>query len=435
MYRKEVNERSPLRILERSIHGGLGAGNLGVVMSRAGAGSTAFLVQVGLDDIMQDKDVLHIALNHSVDHVLSWYEALFNDLAEKYELEEREEVRTQLSRHRIIQAFPKHEMIASQLEQVVALYQRNISFKPKAILIDGWNWEGDLIGHAAEIGAFASIARQLGAELWMSAQTHRSTASHPVRVPPPCRDLASLIDVAVFLEPEKDHLKVQLLKDHDELHPPDTHLLLNCNNLRLMTEEEHNEPIRLPAHGYTLMSGGANGAESLFGECAEQFGLNEQTFSFPGRQVSRQRGLIELSNAELHEGEVSNIYLQNHLHRSFPNTPAFRKVIQTIWHQVTTAGEVFVIGKVEDDQTVKGGTGWAAELGRHLHKPVYVFDQDKNKWFAALPGKDGWDSIENPRITKARFTGTGTRKLTAEGEQAIRTLFARSFDAKPKPQA
>ena len=36
MYRKEVNAHSPLRILEQSIHGGLGQGNLGVIMSHHG---------------------------------------------------------------------------------------------------------------------------------------------------------------------------------------------------------------------------------------------------------------------------------------------------------------------------------------------------------------------------------------------------------------
>ena len=41
MYRKQVNEKSPLRILERSTHGGLGPGNLGVVMARAGVGKIA----------------------------------------------------------------------------------------------------------------------------------------------------------------------------------------------------------------------------------------------------------------------------------------------------------------------------------------------------------------------------------------------------------
>ena len=55
MYRKEVNERSPLRLLEKSIHGGLGPGNLGVVLARAGVGKTAFLVQLGLDDLLRER--------------------------------------------------------------------------------------------------------------------------------------------------------------------------------------------------------------------------------------------------------------------------------------------------------------------------------------------------------------------------------------------
>jgi hypothetical protein len=38
MYRKDVNERSPMRVFEKSIHGGLGRGNVGVVAARAGVG-------------------------------------------------------------------------------------------------------------------------------------------------------------------------------------------------------------------------------------------------------------------------------------------------------------------------------------------------------------------------------------------------------------
>ena len=49
MHRKEINERSPMRVLEQSIHGGLGRGNLGVVVARHGVGKTAFLVGVALD--------------------------------------------------------------------------------------------------------------------------------------------------------------------------------------------------------------------------------------------------------------------------------------------------------------------------------------------------------------------------------------------------
>jgi len=43
MLRKELNERSPVRLLEASIHGGLGAGNIGVIIARHGVGKTAFV--------------------------------------------------------------------------------------------------------------------------------------------------------------------------------------------------------------------------------------------------------------------------------------------------------------------------------------------------------------------------------------------------------
>ena len=70
MHRKELNERSPLRVLEQSIHGGLGRGNLGVVMARHGVGKTAFLVGVALDDLMRGRKVLHVSLEQPVDRVL-----------------------------------------------------------------------------------------------------------------------------------------------------------------------------------------------------------------------------------------------------------------------------------------------------------------------------------------------------------------------------
>src|SRR5688500_14057488 len=121
MYRKQVNEHSPIRILEQSIHGGLGKGNLGVVMARAGVGKTACLVQIGLDDLMRDRAVLHVALGQSLDHVHSWYEALFDDLAAAGDLDDREEVRAQIGRRRLIEAFGDHKLPPERLEKIVAM--------------------------------------------------------------------------------------------------------------------------------------------------------------------------------------------------------------------------------------------------------------------------------------------------------------------------
>lgn len=102
MYRKEVNERSPMRVFEKSIHGGLGRGNVGVVLSRAGVGKTALLVQIALDDLLRDRRVLHISTEHAVDHVRAYYDELFHDLAQYTKLAEPETVRLDVERHRLI---------------------------------------------------------------------------------------------------------------------------------------------------------------------------------------------------------------------------------------------------------------------------------------------------------------------------------------------
>lgn len=432
MYRKEVNAQSPLRILERSIHGGVGVGNLGVVMARAGVGKTAFLVQIGLDDLMQEKDVLHVALGQSLEHAQSWYDGLFDDMARDTQLENREQVKASIARRRVIQAYPEHTVSPVQLEKAVALYTEHLKISPSVIVIDRYQWSDDVVRQAADLGAFKALARRLGAELWMSAQTHRSgTGMHPTKMPEPCSEFESLIDVAVFLEPHDNLVSVRILKDHDNRNIDETHLELEPDTLQLIPENASKlvGPADMPAKAYTLLSGAANGAEAEFGTLAEAYGLMEMNFSFMGRSVARIRGVVELSETELKQGEVSSAYVEAQMHRQFPKTPQFRKMLQTIWHQVSTSGQVFVIGMILPDQTVNGGTGWAAELAKHFGKPVHVYDQEKKGWFT-WDGHD-WQPEAEPRINRTRFTGTGTRFLSDDGKQAIQGLFTRSFGPIP----
>ncbi|MCK5799746.1 MAG: hypothetical protein KAI47_21295 [Deltaproteobacteria bacterium] len=181
----------------------------------------------------------------------------------------------------------------------------------------------------------------------------------------------------------------------------------------------------MPASGHTLLSGGAGGAESEFGRQAEAWRVQEVNFTCEGRKPARTRNLVLLDEEDLAQGAVSEVYLQAHMKRTYPDTELFRRTLQTIWHQVKTASEVFVVGLVQADGTVRGGTGWAAELGRHWHKPVYVFDQEREVWFS-WTGED-WVEVEAPQITTRRFCGTGTRFLTDAGRAAIEGLFERSF--------
>jgi hypothetical protein len=250
-------------------------------------------------------------------------------------------------------------------------------------------------------------------------------------VTPPCAPYVSLIDVAIFLQPQGDHVELRLLKDHGDAAAPDTHLHLHTDTMRIVADGEDRTPTKLPSSSFTLLSGGAAGAESEFGACAEKWGLTELNFSFSGRATDRTRGVVSLSETELKQGEVSSTYLTAHMHRKYPDTPLFRRVLQSIWHQVNTAHEVYAVGVIQSDNTVKGGTGWAAELARHWNKPVHVYDQERKSWFGWKDKDSAWAPEKEPVIQRTRFTGTGTRFLSDDGRAAIRALFERSFGKAP----
>jgi len=174
-----------------------------------------------------------------------------------------------------------------------------------------------------------------------------------------------------------------------------------------------------------LFSGGARGTEAAFGAAAERHRVDEVNFTFEGHETTRRRGLRVLTNAELRRGDVSLAYVSKLMHRKYPDTPLFRKVLQTLWHQVQNGHEIFMVGRINPDDTVTGGTGVAAEYAKILNKPLYAFDQERDAW-SRWTG-DGWRDESSPVIRQPYFCGAGTRFLNDKGRAAIDALFARTF--------
>jgi hypothetical protein len=177
-----------------------------------------------------------------------------------------------------------------------------------------------------------------------------------------------------------------------------------------------------------LFSGGAPGAEAEFGACAERHGIEEVNFTFDGHKIARQRGVRVLNHEELLAGDVSLEYVSRLMHRRYTEGPTLRKILQTLWYQVNNGQEIYVIGTIQDDDTVRGGTGWGAEFAKLCNKPLCVFDQDKDRWCRWIGS--AWESLgasSAPVITHPHFTGTGTRTMQENGKKAIEGLFDRSF--------
>ncbi len=192
----------------------------------------------------------------------------------------------------------------------------------------------------------------------------------------------------------------------------------------------------MPPSEYTLFSGGALGAESEFGHWAEQHGIAEVNFTYPGHEVVRHRGLQPLTPEELAQGDATLMAIARHIHRQLPDGVLSRHLLLSIWHQVHNGEAVFVVGRIQGDGTVTGGTGWGAEYAKQCNKPLFVFDQAQDAWYRWRGGD--WEPDAAPVVVTGHFTGTGTRYLEPNGKAAIASLFTRSFGppgTQPGPRA
>jgi archaellum biogenesis ATPase FlaH len=439
MYRKEVNERSPMRVFEKSIHGGLGRGHVGLVAAPRGVGKTPLLVQIAMDDLLRDRRVMHISHEHPVDHVRAYYDEIFLDIATVSSLDDPATVRLEIERQRLIFSLMSQAVSEpmsrrggrSSIAKILETFRfaRDVAhFVPDVVVIDGFDFVHATDGAVQEL---AALARDHEIELWFSGCADAPpTASG--ELPAPLGAFAAHVDVVVYLSPEQDVVRLRLLKDHDATDLTELNLRLDPHSMRVLEEDvpPQSDRPRDPRR-YRLVSGGNRGAEAEFGACAERWGLAEVNYTFAGHHVlDRQRGLVVLDETELKRGDFSLTNAARRLGRPMEKIPQARRVLQVIWHQVMNATQIFMVGSIQGDGTVRGGTGWGAELARIWHKPLFVFDPARAAWYR-------WNGIEwevaaPPSISAESFAGIGTQNLDAVGRDAIHELFRRSFGEPPR---
>ncbi|MCI5148616.1 MAG: hypothetical protein D3916_04375, partial [Candidatus Electrothrix sp. MAN1_4] len=115
------------------------------------------------------------------------------------------------------------------------------------------------------------------------------------------------------------------------------------------------------------------------------------------------------------------------MNRTYYETEKIRRVLQAIFHMVNKGHQVFVVGTILDDNSVKGGTGWAVELAKLFNRPLHVYDQNRQGWFGWK--NESWQAEDRPKISFDTYVGSGTRYLSDEGKEALEQLYADSFGA------
>ncbi len=227
MYRTFLNARSPLRLLEKGLHGGLGPGNLGVVLAGHGVGKTSFLVGVALDELLRGGRVLHVCLDHTVSHVRAHYDTVFEDLASSTHLEDEAQVHTEIDRRRSIRVYAPDALTPSKLREAVKL-ESDAGGQPSLLILEGMDCEKLPEDDVRDLKA---LAGELAAEVWMSAP---SDQEHPVEVPPALLRFDDLISVVLALQPGADTVALQALKDHGNPDLSDLHVSLDPRTLLLV---------------------------------------------------------------------------------------------------------------------------------------------------------------------------------------------------------
>ena len=98
--------------------------------------------------------------------------------------------------------------------------------------------------------------------------------------------------------------------------------------------------------------------------------------------------------------------------------------MNSMFHVVVRSDELFAIGWIQPNKTIKGGTGWGVELAKLFNRRVHVFDQKNGEWFTWEAGD--WKASQ-PTLPEGTFAATGTRNLEDRGREAILALFERSL--------
>ena len=234
MVKKELVTRSPLRILEQSIHGGLGNGNIGVIASRKGVGKTACLVNIAADRMLQDKQVIHVSFSEKTDHIIMWYEDIFTELANRFKLDNVQYLHDDFIKNRIIMNFNQDTVNQNKIEKSILTMVENCAFKTTTIVFDGYDFSKST---AEYLQSFKKFSQQLNVELWFSAsvpddQGYFDGSSIPDLIKP----LIDEISIVICLQPRGHLVHLNLVKDHEAEMVGDPHLKLDPKIL-LIAEE------------------------------------------------------------------------------------------------------------------------------------------------------------------------------------------------------
>lgn len=171
-----------------------------------------------------------------------------------------------------------------------------------------------------------------------------------------------------------------------------------------------------------IHSGGADGADKLFGDIGTDLGFKVYHHSFKDHKILGKGIRVEHTDEELYKANKYLYEANKILGRRFPASSNFvNNLLRRNYYQVKDSDSIIAIASLENETKVKGGTGWAVAMAVFMDKDVFVFDDGQtNLWYQYMFSLDQFISIDHkPYIKNQIIAGIGTRDISEAGKNAI----------------
>jgi len=229
MVKNELIKRSPLRVFDKTLHGGVGKGNIGVITSKEGVGKTACLVHIAVDKLLQGKHIVHVSFARRPDNILNWYEDIFSEISKKRELEDAEDVHNELVKNRVVMSFPQEGMpITSALDSIAGMVTAG-HVTADALIFDSLDVS---LLKADDLKAIHQFAKSVDSEVWVSVSL---TGDDPLwdddGIPEIVKPYLDQIDVLIDIRHEGDYIHLELAKSEGKTGLRDMNLRLDPKTL------------------------------------------------------------------------------------------------------------------------------------------------------------------------------------------------------------
>lgn len=216
---QELNALSPLRAFDQSLNGGLGKGNLGVLVSRHGIGKTACLVHLATDKLFRSEHIIHVSFSGNVEHVINWYKEVFRQISENRSLEDAAAIYNEILANRVVMNFSQENVSIDKVLSSLETLIRQGSFGADAVMFDGYKLT---IAGEEDVRKIKQFAMDMRLEVWFSVSPVRADAVYDENgVPNTILKYADLIDVLIGLKYNEamDKVVMTLVKDGESMDP------------------------------------------------------------------------------------------------------------------------------------------------------------------------------------------------------------------------